>query len=351
MSPSQAKQRVLFVCAAGPRVGGGHVMRSLTLARALEQRGAACAFQATPEVARVLDAFAPDMARAKTDEGFDALVFDNYALTADDHRAAAKGRPTLVIDDLADRPLAADLVLDAGPARRAQDYAGLIPPAAKLLLGPDYAPVRPAFPALREAALARRAKRPPVGRILVSLGLTDVGGITGKVVNLLRPILGDVKLDLVLGSGAPSLPDLWVLAAVDPRLELHVDTQHMPERVFDADLAIGAGGSTTWERCVLALPALTLILADNQVAAARALEAAGVTPCLEVDAPDFEAAFVRAVQDLLADGDRRAALSSASATVCDGLGADRVAEAFLALLSAPSVSPPIGVDPPPPLHG
>jgi UDP-2,4-diacetamido-2,4,6-trideoxy-beta-L-altropyranose hydrolase len=324
--------RILFVCAAGPSIGGGHVMRSLTLARALEARGATCAFLDSPEVATVLDAFAPDMARTQIDDDFDALVFDSYALTADDHRARAKGRPTLVIDDLADRPLAADLILDSGPARTTQDYTGLVPPAAMLLLGPDYAPVRPAFPALREAALARRAERAPVRRILVSLGLTDVGGITGRVVALLRPIVGEVKLDLVLGGGAPSLPDLWALAADDPRLELHVDTQHMPELVFDADLAIGAGGSTTWERCVLALPALTLILADNQVAAARALEAAGVTPCLSVDTPEFEIAFVDTVQTLLADAERRAALSAASATVCDGLGADRAAQAFLARL-------------------
>ncbi|PIB90840.1 UDP-2,4-diacetamido-2,4,6-trideoxy-beta-L-altropyranose hydrolase [Caulobacter sp. FWC2] len=323
--------RILFVCAAGPAVGGGHVMRSLTLARALEARGAGCAFMDSPEVAKVLDAFAPDMARVNSDDDFDALVFDSYALTADDHRAVAKGRPSLVIDDLANRPLAADLVLDSGPARTAEDYAGLVPPAARLLLGPGYAPVRPAFAALREAALARRAERAPVRRILVSLGLTDVGGITGRVVGLLRPIIGAVTLDVVLGGGAPSLADLWALAADDPRLALHVDTQHMPELVFDADLAIGAGGSTTWERCVLALPALTLILADNQVAAARALEAAGVTPCLAVDAFDFETAFVDAVQALLADADKRAALSTASAAVCDGGGADRAAEAFLAI--------------------
>lgn len=326
--------RILFVCAAGPTVGGGHVMRSLTLARALEARGAACAFQATPEVAKVLDAFAPDMARTQSDDGFDAVVFDSYVLTAGDHRALAKDRPTLAIDDLADRPLAADLVLDSGPARKAEDYAGLVPPDATLLLGPRYAPVRPAFPALREAALARRAERPPAHRILVSLGLTDVGGITGRVVNLLRPIAGEVKLDIVLGGGASSLPGLWAIAADDPRLELHVDTQHMPELVFDADLAIGAGGSTTWERCVLALPALTLILADNQVAPARALEAAGATPCLAVDGPDFDTAFVREAQDLLASADRRAALSAASAAVCDGQGADRAADAFLALIQA-----------------
>lgn len=323
--------RIVFVCAAGPSIGGGHVMRSLTLARALQARGAACAFLATPEVAGVLDAFGSDMARTDATQPFDAVVFDNYALSADDHRAVAKGRPTLVIDDLADRPLAADLVLDAGPARRPEDYAGLVPAHARLLLGPNHAPVRPAFVALREAALARRAARGPVRRILVSLGMTDVGGITGRVVALMAPILGDVILDLVVGAAAPSLSALRALTAKDPRLVLHVDSQDMPRLVLEADLAIGAGGSTTWERCVLALPALTLILANNQIAAARALEATGVTPCLDATAPDFGAAFVALAQSLIADADRRAALSTASAMVCDGRGAERVAEAFLGM--------------------
>ena len=327
---------ILFICAAGPSVGGGHVMRSLTLARALEARGASCAFRATPEaapeVAKVLDAFAPDMARARADDGFDALVFDSYALTADDHRALAKGRPSLVIDDLANRPLAADIVLDSGPARRAEDYEGLVPPGVRLLLGPAFAPVRPAFAALRDEALARRAEKGPVRRILVSLGLTDVDGITGRVAALLAPLAGEARLDLVLGGGAPSLPALWDLAARDPRVELHVDTQHMPQLILEADLAIGAGGSTTWERCVLALPTLTLVLADNQAAAARALAASGATPWLDVQAPDFETALVRETRALLGDAGRRAALSAASAAVCDGLGADRVAKAFLAVL-------------------
>ncbi|PHY17249.1 UDP-2,4-diacetamido-2,4,6-trideoxy-beta-L-altropyranose hydrolase [Caulobacter sp. BP25] len=324
--------RILLVCAAGPSVGGGHVMRSLTLARALEQAGATCAFLNAPEVGAVLDAFAPDMTRAESNAGFDALVFDHYGLSANDHRTLAKGRPALALDDLADRPLAADLVLDSGPTRQAEDYAGLLPPDARLLLGPAYAPVRPAFAALRDTALARRAERRPVQRILVSLGLTDVGGITDRVVGLLRPLVGETALDVVVGGAASSLPALRALAAEDPRLTLHVDTQDMPRLTLEADLAIGAGGSTTWERCVLALPTLALILADNQAPAARALEAAGVAPCLDVVAPDFEAAFTRAVADLLASADRRTVLSAASAQVCDGLGAERAAAAFLEVI-------------------
>lgn len=327
---TQDSPRILFVCDAGPDVGGGHVMRSLTLAGALAEAGAECAFLARPAVEAVLDAFAQDTARTVKSEPFDAVVFDHYGLAAPDHRACAKGRPTLVIDDLANRPLEADLVLDAGPARRPEDYAGLTPPGAVLLLGPNHAPVRPAFPALRERALARRAAGGPVRRILISLGLTDVGGITGRVVDLLLPKIGDIALDVVLGGGAPSLPRLRALT--DPRLALHVDTQDMPRLTLEADLAVGAGGSTSWERCILALPTLTLILAANQIAAATALEAAGASPSLSVSDADFDAAFGAKVDRLIDDPALRAALSAASAQVCDGDGAQRVARTFLDLI-------------------
>ena len=328
-----SRPAILFVCDAGPDIGGGHVMRSLTLAQALTAAGADCAFLARPAVEAVLDIFSPDTARTVATEPFDAVVFDHYGLSAPDHRALARGRPTLVIDDLANRPLEADLVLDSGPARRAGDYAGLTPPGGTLLLGPNHAPVRPAFPALREAALARRAAGGPVQRILISLGLTDVGGITGRVVDLLLPRLGDIALDVVMGSGAPSLARLQAMR--DPRVVLHIDTQDMPRLTLEADLAIGAGGSSSWERCTLALPTLTLVLADNQVAVATALAAAGASPSLTVGAPDFDTAFGREIDRLMADEGLRAALSAASAGICDGGGADRVAAAFLARIARP----------------
>jgi UDP-2,4-diacetamido-2,4,6-trideoxy-beta-L-altropyranose hydrolase len=341
--------RILFVADAGPSVGGGHVMRCLTLARALEDAGAACAFVATPAAAAVLDAFGADLARIDTGpaapadlaeraarhaHAFDAVVIDHYGLAAPEHRAIAAGRPTLVIDDLADRPLAADLVLDSGPARQAADYDGLVPPHAELLLGPNHAPVRPAFAALRKAALARRAGAPDVRRILVSLGLTDVGAITGRVVDLALPLLqqaggGDTVLDVVLGAGAPSLPSLRDQARTEPRLVLHVDSQDMPQLTLEADLAVGAGGSTSWERCVLALPTLLLVLAANQGEASQALAQADAVLALDVADPDFDAAFVDALARLLAEPPLRDRLSTASAAVCDGRGAARVAAHFL----------------------
>ncbi|MGR4864836.1 UDP-2,4-diacetamido-2,4,6-trideoxy-beta-L-altropyranose hydrolase [Caulobacter sp. LARHSG274] len=343
--------RILFVVNAGPEVGGGHVMRSLTLAQALEAEGAACAFLAPPAVQAVLKAFGPEMGRHETGPlttaelvaaaadlatRFDAVVIDHYGLAAPEHRriAGPARKPALVLDDLADRPLAADLVLDSGPARKTEDYDGLIAPTAELLLGPNNAPVRPAFAALRKDALARRALAGPVRRILVSLGLTDVGAITGRVVDLMLPLLDrDVRLDVVLGAGAPSLPDLRARAATEPRLALHVDAQDMPQLALQADLAVGGGGSSSWERCVLALPTLLLVLVDNQREAALALAGADAVQALDVADPDFEAAFAAEFLRLIGEPLLRDRLATASAAVCDGRGAARVAAHFLALVA------------------
>ena len=332
--------RILFVVDAGPVVGGGHVMRSLTLAQALTAQGAACAFVGSPAVAGLLDAFAPgtariaaeDLAAAAVREAFEAIVFDHYGLAEPDHRAMAQGRPVLVIDDLADRPLGADIVLDSGPQRRAADYLGLTGETTRLLLGPTYAPVRPEFAALREPALAWRGE--PVLRALVSLGLTDVGGVTARIVDLLRPRIHDIGLDVVLGGQSPSLPGLAKIARRDPRLLLHVDTPHMARLTAEADIAVGAAGSSTWERCVLGLPSLMVVLADNQRPAARAMSEREAALVADLAAPDFETVFDRHLMRLLRDAKLRRQLAANSAAVCDGLGAGRVAEAFLNLIAA-----------------
>ncbi len=335
--------RILFVVDAGPAVGGGHVMRSLTLAQALGAQGATCVFVGPPALSGILDAFAPDtprigaedLAAAAVREAFDAIVFDHYGLSEPDHRAMAQGRPVLVIDDLADRPLGADLVLDSGPARRAADYMGLTPDSARLLLGPAYAPVRPEFAALREPALAWRGE--PVLRILVSMGLTDVGGVTARVVDLLRPRVNDIGIDIVLGGQAPSLPGLRKIARRDPRLMIHVDTPHMARLTAEADLGVGAAGSSTWERCVLGLPTLMVVLAENQRGAARAIAEREAALAVDIQAADFEIAFDRALMRLLRDADLRRRLAASSAEICDGLGAGRVAEALFNLIGGRTV--------------
>jgi spore coat polysaccharide biosynthesis predicted glycosyltransferase SpsG len=148
----------------------------------------------------------------------------------------------------------------------------------------------------------------------------------------MQPRLGASRLDVVLGSGAPSLEAVQRLAARDPRIAVHLDVRDMAHLVADADLVVGAGGSSAWERCVLGAPTLLVVLAENQAPGARALEALGAVDLVDARSPEFEAAFDRAFTGLLASPDRRRRLSRLSAALCDGQGPARVADALQALL-------------------
>ena len=343
--------RVLFLADSGPEVGGGHLMRCLTLAGALQAQGADCAFVARPDAARILDAFggravtqlpavAGDMQALAlqaealaNDWGPQVVVVDHYGLVAyHETRLRAGTRRIVVLDDLAERRHDCDLLMDAAPARTPEAYRAFLPADALILTGPRYALLRPEFAAARQAALGRRETALPPRRLLISLGLTDLRGITGRVVNLVRPALGELQVDVVLGAGAASLTWLRRLAADDPRLRVHVETLAMAGLMAEADIAIGAGGSSTWERACLGLPAIDLILADNQRAAALTLDHLAATLAVEVQGEGFAERMTTSFARLCAEAGLRTALSTASAALCDGEGARRMADAIIALV-------------------
>jgi UDP-2,4-diacetamido-2,4,6-trideoxy-beta-L-altropyranose hydrolase len=346
-----ARPRILFFADAGPEVGGGHVMRCLTLARALTGRGAECAFVESRATAQILRRFgwpAPALLAISDAPGLDGqlayagdfadrfeadvVVVDHYGAGGREE-AALKGaaRRIVVIDDLANRNHACDLLLDPGYGRRAEAYRKLAPDSAHVLTGPTYALVRPEFAAARQRALSRRAKHGPVTRALVSLGMTDIGGVTERVVRALIPALDDVRLDVVLGSEAASVAGLRQLAAADRRIRLWVDDADMATLTADADIAIGAGGSSVWERAVVGLPSATVILAENQRVMIEHMADAGFARAIDAAAPDFEARLLEAWNRLLTDEALRWRLTERSADLCDGHGASRVAEAVLKL--------------------
>ena len=336
--------RILFLADSGPSVGGGHVMRCLTLAQALMEQGAECAFAATPAANGLLETFAPaaierlplpdaspihlaatvaDRARAW---GAHAAVVDHYGFGPGEEAMVRTGVSRLMVLDDLKRGHLCDLVLDSNLDRAAADYPGM-----ESLIGPGYALVRPAFAALRAQSLGRRTDAEP-RRLLIALGLTDVGGITARVVEALAPSLGDLEVDIVLGQGAVSLAALAPLASRDPRLTLHVDTHDMAALTAAADLAIGAGGSSVWERCCLGLSTLTLVLADNQREVATHLADRGAAAMLEIGSADFGALLVETVSALRADLPCLIEMSATASALCDGQGAARVAERLLAIL-------------------
>lgn len=340
--PMQRSRKILFLADAGPQVGGGHVMRCLTLAGVLQDLGASCAFMATPAVAAVIKAFAKPgmemipcesdaMVEAACGVSSDAVVVDHYGLQASDETRLRAGRLLIALDDAPGRTHDCDLLVDSAIDRQAADYEPWVPKGRQIWTGPSFALVRPEFAAARRKVLERRDRDGDVRSILVSLGLTDVGGITAEVVEAILSTGIEARLLAVVGSSAPSLPRLRELSAIHANLRVEVDVKAMAPIIGEADLAIGAGGSSTWERCCLGLPGITLVLAENQADMAARLDAQGVTKTLDVRQPGFADRLGQALKSLVNDSAARRSMSAKASLLCDGLGAERTARKILAL--------------------
>jgi UDP-2,4-diacetamido-2,4,6-trideoxy-beta-L-altropyranose hydrolase len=333
-------QLAIFRADANRSIGGGHIMRCLALADALVERGWRCVFAVSAETTATV----PHLKRAQHDihilsaveegdpaallsaaaEGCQLLVIDHYRLGAH-YEAGCRSltRQILVIDDLADRAHDCDLLLDQNLGRDPLDYDGLVPASAKVLTGPEFALLRPEFAAARSVGLARRQPGTHVRRILVTLGLTDLGGITARVVRAALAAGTGAMLDVVIDERAPSLP--YLRSVESSSVTLHLDPNNMCQLMTEADLAIGAAGTTSWERCCVGLPTILLVLADNQRFAARSLARAGAVKLLE-NTSDLELHLTAALHELSRSEALRLSLVRASAQVTDGLGAKRLAE-------------------------
>jgi len=162
--------------------------------------------------------------------------------------------------------------------------------------------------------------------VLVGFGLTDPGSANLKAIRALSRF-SELEIDVIVGGVAPSLSALRRTG-----VRLHVDASNVAELTAAADLAVGAAGVSSWERCTLGLPAVTLIVADNQRPNAVALAQAGAARVLGAAEAVDEAEIAAAVAELIADASARSAMSRAAAGLCDGRGAERVAQALLDLL-------------------
>lgn len=230
----------------------------------------------------------------------------------------------MVIDDLADRTHDCDLLLDQNLGRKSEDYSGLLKGKVKTLIGPQYALLRPEFAALRPQSLARRRSNPQLRRLLVTMGGVDKSNATGQVLAALKgcTLATDLRITVVMGPHAPWLGQVQAQAAQMPwHTEVLVGVNRMAHLMAECDLAIGAAGGTTWERCSLGLPSLILVLAQNQLAVAAAIQNAGAAVAL--DSHQQISDFMGEMHNAEFANEVLAKLSRAAATVTDGQGCAR----------------------------
>ncbi|WP_313645340.1 UDP-2,4-diacetamido-2,4,6-trideoxy-beta-L-altropyranose hydrolase [Pseudomonas sp.] len=339
--------KVLIRADASATLGVGHVARCLTLAHALRAQGAQVSFAcclleghhraaieaqdfavhgwAPPPSLAGVEPWSQDLAgmgqALPTEARFDWLIVDHYRLDARwEHAARAYAQRIAVIDDLADRDHAADLLLDQNFHASASAYAVHLAAPCRLLLGPRYALVRPAFQRPAQPAVQGR-------RVLVSFGGFDVAGMLPRTLQALAE-LDDVQVTCIAGLGATANEALRRLCAERAGWEWHGFVDDLAQRMAAAQLFIGAAGGTTWERAAMGLPSLCVSVADNQRAGALAMGQAGMHLYLGEAAQVGVSALREAIALLLDNQALRESFAQRSQALVDGRGAERVAVAL-----------------------
>jgi UDP-2,4-diacetamido-2,4,6-trideoxy-beta-L-altropyranose hydrolase len=115
-----------------------------------------------------------------------------------------------------------------------------------------------------------------------------------------------------------------------------VGVNNMARLMVDSDLAIGAAGSTSWERCCLGLPTIQLILAGNQKEAAAALTELGAVVSVS-SVLDLSVKLPELMQQFQSNGELSASLFECSSKVCDGRGTAIITDWILNILSLTEV--------------
>lgn len=358
-------KRILFRCDASLAIGTGHVMRCLSLADGFQAQGCEVGFVSrkfdgmvdiavlrpqmtfyelpaghldmTPvgddyagwlgvpqseDVTQSLDCakqFAPDL-----------MVVDHYALDDVWCRTMSEAVPNLLcIDDLINRPIEAHWLLNQNAGVTTEDYAALVSASCTLLVGGEFALLRSEFAARREASLARRQDG-ELRNIVISMG----GGDQARLSLLFFQWLCDGgwlegrRLDIILGANARCHDtDFHIGGALPAQVRLLRNIDDMAEVLSQADLAIGAGGSSSWERCCLGVPSIITCIAQNQRSLADYLHKRGAG--LMYDYTSQGAAAFQDLMQICATPHHLQEMSKQAARLVDGGGVARVVETVL----------------------
>jgi len=318
-------------------------MRCANLAHMLRARGVGVRFVSRPHAGHQIDMLrarefevdviggavqedATSTREALAGRTVDWLVVDHYGL--DDHwerslRSAA--RRIMSIDDLPARRHDCDLLLDQNAGERSiESFAARIPPRSSLALGPRYALLDPGYSHLRNAHPAHDGV---VRRVLVSFGGSDPRDLTGLALSALSaPEFMALEVDIVTGTNYSFLPGLQEAAGRRPGTCVHGPQPSLAPLLAQADLAIGAGGTTTWERLCLGVPGVVLCMAENQRPGCEYLEKQGLIEYCGAAEAATRDSVAAALRRCLGDAERLLDMSSRGRSLVDGLGAARIAE-------------------------
>ena len=342
-------KNVVFRVDSSSKIGVGHLMRCITLADEMQKRGCKITFVCRNLKGNLISqikykvAVLPDLAAFKAEgiysdwldatqdqdatqtikvinDNVDILIVDSYALKIQWHRKLrSHAKIIMVIDDLIDKSFDCDILLNPNLSIHESDYEKKVPEDCNLLLGPNFALIRPEFNSLRSKSIEKRKNTQKIQNLLISMGGSDKNNVTYDV---LKELGNEFNITVVLGAASPHVKMIKEYTK-DKDIEVIVNANNMSKLMFDADLAIGAGGSSVWERCCLGLPTLFYVLSQNQKRTADYLAENKVVSIVKNLRHDM--------QRIIRDHNVWYNMSIKSQAICDGLGASKVSDKLLRL--------------------
>jgi len=227
----------------------------------------------------------------------DWLIVDHYAIERTWENAL---RPTVskifVIDDLADRAHDCDLLLDQNLYLGFEErYNQLVPERCVTFLGPRHVLLREEF---HHAKQRVRRRSCAFERVLIFFGGMDMTDLTSRTLEALcADPQDDFHVDVVVGKTNPHRHQVEQRCATLSQCHFHCQVDNMAELMLAADLAIGAGGTVSWERIYLELPTIAIASAFNQVEGLKVMHAHGELFYLGEDAEITPEALRAALSD------------------------------------------------------
>jgi UDP-2,4-diacetamido-2,4,6-trideoxy-beta-L-altropyranose hydrolase len=329
---------------ASEQIGSGHLMRCLALAQAWQDTGGAAVFASAMgspgtelrlrteglETVQlpVEPGSAEDAARTialAREIGASWIVADGYHFGADYQRAVKDaGLKLLFIDDNGHAvSYCADIVLN----QNLHAHAGLYEDRdadTQLLLGPRYALLRREFLQWR----GWQREFPAVARkLLVTMGGGDFENVTSNIIGALPQIgVEGLEIVVVVGENNSHYEQLEAAASNSPVLvRLANSVSNMSELMVWADVVIASGGSTNWELAFLGVPSCVIVVANNQLQIAEALEAQGIVINMGWFSKVDESKLAESVENLLKSKVARKDMSRRGRFLVDGHGSRRTA--------------------------
>lgn len=255
-------KNVIIRTDASIEIGSGHIMRCLTIAHNLKKRGCTVKFLMLPLQGNLIDYVQQQgFENINIEEMADLYIVDHYELDKEQESAFRYfAKKVAVIDDLANRLHDCDLLLDQNLVPNFERrYDGLVPQNCVKLLGPEYLIMRDEFVEARQHLCNPQNN---INRLLIFMGGTDPTNETMKILQALDGFYFE-HVDIVVGNGNVYKEEIARICQ-ERGYYYHCQINYMAHLMQQADFAIGAGGSTMWERCYVGLPSASTIVAYNQ---------------------------------------------------------------------------------------